>query len=202
MIAFPARIQALSALIALLLALCAAPARASGHLHQHRAADPHIKARNAQPHAEQYRQAVKAALAAKRAPHDVRRNMRKRGPQTPLQLCPGTLQACTLPSGSFECRESIAGFCIRERVADYGLCPVDTSQELNACGACLEQGGMDCEAIPNVELVTCALSRCEIRTSILVRHEAQLTVLSRRMQVWLPTQYGQDALRTAGHKTL
>lgn len=54
---------------------------------------------------------------------------------------------------------------VQKASTDLLLVAVDTTQELNACGACLEEGGMDCEAIPNVELVTCALSRCEIRAS-------------------------------------
>lgn len=43
------------------------------------------------------------------------------------------------------------------------LLTVDTTQELNACGACLEEGGMDCERIPFVGDVSCAASNCEIR---------------------------------------
>lgn len=136
------RLSALSVLILLLLAISTSPAAASGHLRPRHNVEKYVPTRDIQPRSEKYRQAVNAALAARRLSLEPRRNAKKRGKQTPMQLCPGQLQACSLPSGSYEC--------------------LDTTQELNACGACLETGGMDCEAIPNVELVTCALSKCEI----------------------------------------
>lgn len=113
MVTLTSRIHALSALVVLLLALCATPSSASGHLHQHRDrkyAPDLIPRQPMQPHAERYRQAVTAALDAKKASKDFKRGLhKKRGPQTPMQLCPGKLQACTLPSGSYECRESASG---------------------------------------------------------------------------------------------
>lgn len=72
------------------------------------------------------------------------RSLRKRDPQLRLSQCPGSLHACSLPSGSFEC--------------------LDVQQELGACGACLDEGGMDCEGIPNVENVSCSVGKCEIHS--------------------------------------
>ncbi|KAK9894238.1 hypothetical protein P389DRAFT_212732 [Cystobasidium minutum MCA 4210] len=85
-------------------------------------------------------------LAPSQAARVKARAVRRRAAQYHINLCPGSFQACSLPSGSFEC--------------------LDTTQELNACGACLEEGGMDCEKIPFIENVSCAASKCEIHSCV------------------------------------
>ena len=106
-----------------------------------------------------------------------KRSLRKRQIQLTLHLCPGTLQACGLPSGSYECRgstspllQSVPLISELTQMADslafshwVVTTLVDTSGELNSCGACIKEGGIDCEAIPNVENVSCAVGRCEVR---------------------------------------
>ncbi|GAA5969703.1 hypothetical protein JCM11641_008010 [Rhodosporidiobolus odoratus] len=57
-------------------------------------------------------------------------------------LCPASHSACSLSSGGFEC--------------------VDTSSNLEQCGGCASQGGVDCTAIAGAESVGCVDSVCEI----------------------------------------
>ncbi|KAI5478245.1 formin binding protein [Pseudohyphozyma bogoriensis] len=58
--------------------------------------------------------------------------------------CPASHTACPLTSG-------VAGFeC------------VDTTTNLEQCGACASQGGVDCTALPGVDAVGCVEGKCEI----------------------------------------
>ncbi|BGP14713.1 hypothetical protein JCM10213_002758 [Rhodosporidiobolus nylandii] len=57
-------------------------------------------------------------------------------------LCPASHSSCNLPSGGFEC--------------------IDVQANLEQCGACAEQGGVDCTAIEGSESVGCVAGRCEI----------------------------------------
>lgn len=107
-------------------------------------------------------------LAPSQAARVKARAVRRRAAQYHINLCPGSFQACSLPSGSFECRKSCLHLPERalpfvQHFDAFLRISVDTTQELNACGACLEEGGMDCEKIPFIENVSCAASKCEIR---------------------------------------
>ncbi|GAA5989165.1 hypothetical protein JCM11641_002545 [Rhodosporidiobolus odoratus] len=57
-------------------------------------------------------------------------------------LCPASHSACAVAAGGFEC--------------------VDTSSNLEQCGACANQGGVDCTAIEGAESVGCVAGVCEV----------------------------------------
>ncbi|GAA6041822.1 hypothetical protein JCM8097_007181 [Rhodosporidiobolus ruineniae] len=58
-------------------------------------------------------------------------------------LCPASHSACAVQGGSgFEC--------------------IDTTSNLEQCGACASQGGVDCTQIPGVSSVGCVAGVCEI----------------------------------------
>lgn len=40
---------------------------------------------------------------------------------------------------------------------------IDTAVNLEQCGACLENGGVDCTALPGVDAVGCVHGQCEVR---------------------------------------
>ncbi|GAA6008250.1 hypothetical protein JCM10207_000053 [Rhodosporidiobolus poonsookiae] len=59
-------------------------------------------------------------------------------------LCPASHTACSVDDGKkgFEC--------------------IDVTSNLEQCGACASQGGVDCTALPGVESVGCVAGQCEI----------------------------------------
>ncbi|GAA5828391.1 hypothetical protein JCM11251_006224 [Rhodosporidiobolus azoricus] len=59
-------------------------------------------------------------------------------------LCPASHSACSVPGSSkgFEC--------------------IDTSSNIEQCGACATSGGVDCSSLPGVEAVGCVAGVCEI----------------------------------------
>ncbi|GAA5981587.1 hypothetical protein JCM11641_004106 [Rhodosporidiobolus odoratus] len=57
-------------------------------------------------------------------------------------VCPRPQSACAVVGGGFEC--------------------VDTSSDLEQCGACANQGGVDCTALEGVESTGCIAGICEI----------------------------------------
>ncbi|KAI5480623.1 hypothetical protein MNV49_000319 [Pseudohyphozyma bogoriensis] len=56
--------------------------------------------------------------------------------------CPASHSACPLPGAGFEC--------------------IDTATNVEQCGACASQGGINCAEIPGVESVGCVDGQCEI----------------------------------------
>lgn len=56
-------------------------------------------------------------LAPSQAARVKARTIRRRAAQYHINLCPGSFQACSLPSGSFECRESCFKLFVPEEVA-------------------------------------------------------------------------------------
>merc|ERR1711939_476229 len=59
-------------------------------------------------------------------------------------LCPSPFSSCSLEGSvrGFEC--------------------VDTTSNIEQCGACASEGGVDCTALPGVESVGCVAGSCEI----------------------------------------
>ncbi|KAM0753474.1 hypothetical protein T439DRAFT_322378 [Meredithblackwellia eburnea MCA 4105] len=70
-----------------------------------------------------------------------RRTLAEKGARS---LCPSHHTACPIPgsSGQSEC--------------------VDTQSNLEQCGACTTDGGVDCTALPGVDAVGCVQGKCEI----------------------------------------
>jgi len=77
---------------------------------------------------------ITGASQAARARRNVRRG----------NLCPAPYDSCSLPGSKrgFEC--------------------IDTASNLEQCGACALDGGVDCTAIPGVDAVGCVAGKCEI----------------------------------------
>ena len=65
-------------------------------------------------------------------------------------LCPSPFSSCSLEGSvrGFEC--------------------VDTTSNIEQCGACASEGGVDCTALPGVESVGCVAGSCEVRSPSLV----------------------------------
>lgn len=59
-------------------------------------------------------------------------------------LCPAPFVSCTILESStgFEC--------------------IDTQSNIEQCGACAKDGGVDCSALPGVESVGCVAGQCEV----------------------------------------
>ncbi|GAA5821036.1 hypothetical protein JCM11251_001932 [Rhodosporidiobolus azoricus] len=78
------------------------------------------------------------ALAVPSGGARARRNLHRK-----RNLCPSSHEACSV--------EGVKGFeCI------------DTSSNLEQCGACASAGGVDCTSLPGVESVGCVAGTCEI----------------------------------------
>ncbi|GAA5821077.1 hypothetical protein JCM11251_001951 [Rhodosporidiobolus azoricus] len=78
------------------------------------------------------------ALAAPSGGARARRNLHRK-----RNLCPASHEACSVPGvKGFEC--------------------IDTTSNLEQCGACASAGGVDCTALPGVESVGCVAGVCEI----------------------------------------
>ncbi|KAH8915625.1 hypothetical protein BT69DRAFT_1286504 [Atractiella rhizophila] len=59
-----------------------------------------------------------------------------------MSACPVFLANGKKRDGAFEC--------------------LDPATELNSCGGCIGQGGVDCEALPGVASVSCQQSQCVV----------------------------------------
>jgi hypothetical protein len=57
-------------------------------------------------------------------------------------VCPFGYSSCPVPGGGSEC--------------------LDTSSDLESCGGCVHDGGVDCSALPGVSSVSCVSGQCQL----------------------------------------